>query len=123
MTYLDAQRAGVMAAAGGVAVERWMERPAPGAWSVTEVLEHLRRSEEGVVRLVFKLGKQERASSSPRLETETSSVLGALDHMFGGRGIIDRTMRREAPPGFRPDGAVDPTTIVNGLARTRADLC
>ena len=122
MTYLDAQRAAVMAAAGAVPVERWTEQPASGRWSVTQVLEHLRRGEEGVVRLVFKLGKSARASGSAREETETSSLLGALDHMFGGRGIIDRAVRREAPPELRPDQSPEPQAVVDGLAKTRQDL-
>ena len=122
MTYLDAQRAGVMAAAGAIAVERWTEKPAPTAWSVVEVLEHLRKGEEAVVRLSFKLGKQAVASGNARRETETSSLLGSLDHMMGGRGVIDRTLRREAPPETRPGEVVEPQTVVNGLARTREDL-
>ena len=122
MTYLDAQRASVMAAAGAIAVERWTEKPAPTAWSVVEVLEHLRKGEENLVRLTFKLGKPAVASGNARRETETSSLLGSLEHMFGGRGVIDRTIRREAPPETRPGEVVDPQTVVNGLTRTREDL-
>ena len=122
MTYLDAQRAGVMAAAGAVPVERWTDKPAPEAWSVAEVLEHLRRGEEGLVRLAFKLGKGALASGTARRETETSSLLGALDHLMDGRGVIDRSYRRVAPPETRPDGPIDPQSVVNGLSRTREDL-
>src|SRR5947208_16912540 len=112
-TYLDAQRAAVLAASATVPVDRWTEKPTDGAWSVSEVLEHLRKSEEGIVRLVFKLGKQARATEGGgRLETETSSVLRSLDHMLGGRGIIDRTLRREAPEMVRPSGSVEPRSVV-----------
>lgn len=120
-TYLDAQRAAVLAASATVPVDRWTEKPTDGAWSVSEVLEHLRKSEEGVVRLVFKLGKRARASGA-RSETETSSVLGSLDDFLGGRGVIDRTVRREAPDMVRPGGPVDPQQVVDGLTRTRDDL-
>lgn len=123
MTYLDAQRAAVFAAAGAVKVDRWTETAADGAWSVTEVLEHLRKSEEGIVRLVFKLGKQARASGTVRAETETSSMLSSLDQMFGGRGVIDRAIRREAPEMVRPSAPVEPQSVVDGLSRTREDLC
>ena len=122
MTYLDAQRAAVMAAAGAIPVERWVDKPAAESWSVTEVLEHLRKGEEGLVRLVFKLGKNALASGNARRETETSSLLGALDHLMDGRGVIDRSYRREAPPSTRPDGPLEPQVVVDGLTRTREDL-
>ena len=119
-TYLDAQRAAVLAASATVPTDRWMEKPSESAWSVSEVLEHLRKSEEGVVRLIFKLGKQARATGA-RSETETSSVLGSLNGFLGGRGVIDRTVRREAPEMVRP-GPVVPQQVVDGLNRTRDDL-
>ena len=122
MTFLDARRAALLAEAGKVPKERWTDTPAEGAWSVCGVLEHLRIGEAGLVRLVFKLGKQARASGSAREETETSSVLGGLDQLFGGRGIIDRSVRREAPPDTRPTGSLDPRAVLEGLSRTRADL-
>ena len=122
MTYLDAKRAAVMAASGAVPVDRWTERPPRGGWSIAEVLEHLRKGEEGLVRLVFKLGKQAHASGTARRENETSSVLGSLDDFMDGRGVIDRSYRREAPPEAWPNGPLDPQTVVNGMSRTREDL-
>jgi uncharacterized damage-inducible protein DinB len=122
MSYIDAQRRGLLAAAAAVPKDRWMEAPAPGKWSVSEVLEHLRKGEEGVVRLVFKLGKEARRSGTAREETDTSSMLRSLDHMLGGRGVMDRTERREAPDMVRPAGPVEPQTVIDGLTRTREDL-
>jgi hypothetical protein len=45
-----------------------------------------------------------------------------LDHMFGGRGVIDRAVRREAPEPVRPGESLEPETVVAGLHRTREDL-
>ena len=120
-TYLDAQRASVLAAAGMVPIEQWGDRPAGGAWTVAQVLEHLRLSEAGVVRLAFKLGKPARAAGA-RAETSTASMLGSLDHLFGGHGIMDRSLRREAPEQVCPGYTVDAHSVVGGLTRTRDDL-
>ena len=53
---LNAVRAGLESAAGGVPVELWREPPRPGAWSAAEVIAHLTMVEgkitEGAARLV-----------------------------------------------------------------------
>src|SRR2546430_6515451 len=52
LSYLDAQRAGVLDAASGLPPERWCERPAPDRWSIAEVCWHLQRVEQGVAMLI-----------------------------------------------------------------------
>src|SRR5262245_29902104 len=120
VTCLEAERAGLLAAGDRVPRERWTESPSEGRWSIAEVLEHLRLSEDRIARLVWKLGKQARRDGHVPLETSTSSMLTSLDHVLDGRGIIDRSVPRIAPEFVRPAGVVDAEVVVSGLAESRA---
>jgi len=122
VTYLEEQRASLLAAADRIPRREWMKSPAPGAWSVSEVLEHLRLSEEAVARLVTKLGNEARVSGRIPAETQTSSLLSSLDQLLAGRGVVDRTVRREAPETVRPGGPVAEHVVLEGLSRSRIEL-
>ena len=126
MDFLERQREAVWREAERLGKERWEEVPAHGGWSVMQVLEHLRLSEAGVVRLCFKIGKGIQKVGEGAVpatnEVSTTSVLRSLDHLFGGRGMTDRSVKRVAPEMVSPGPALDVDTVEAGLRKTRADL-
>ncbi len=72
-------------------------RPASGAWSVAEVLDHLAAVERGVARLVETSITRAGPDGLPR-ETRGESVASSLDVL----AIRDRAARLEAPESVRP---------------------
>jgi hypothetical protein len=116
-TFVDAQRSALLAAASTVPSDRWTERPAPESWSLTELFEHLYRVENGSARLVEKRALEARAAGHPT-ETDTSSMLGALD----GTGLTDRSRKLEAPERVAPTGGWTREQALESLARSRATL-
>lgn len=115
--FVDAQRSALLAAASTVPPDRWTERPAPDCWSLTELFEHLYRVENGSARLVEKRALEARAAGHPA-ETETSSMLGALD----GTGLTDRSRKLAAPERVVPTGGWTRAEALESLARSRATL-
>ena len=97
LEYLDAQRAHVLGVAASLPPERWIERPDPGRWSVSEVCWHLQRVETGVAKLIRKRANEARLQGHPA-EDADSSLLGALD----GRRLDDRSVRLVAPSQVAP---------------------
>jgi uncharacterized damage-inducible protein DinB len=115
--FVDAQRSALLSAASAVPPDRWTERPAPESWSLTELFEHLYRVENGSARLVEKRALEARAAGHPA-ETDTSSVLGALD----GTGLTDRSRKLAAPERVVPAGGWTREQALESLARSRATL-
>jgi hypothetical protein len=115
--FVDAQRSALLSTASMVPPERWTERPAPGCWSVNELFEHLYKVEYGSARLVEKRALEARAAGHPA-ETETSSMLGALD----GMGLTDRSRKMVAPERVVPAGGWTRQQALESLAVSRATL-
>jgi uncharacterized damage-inducible protein DinB len=115
--YVDAQRGAVLGAAAAVPDDRFTERPAPQRWSAAEVCEHLHLVERGCARLIGKLAAEARASGH-RAETDTASVLGALD----GSDLLDRSTPREAPERVAPKGTLSREEVLRALEESRAEL-
>jgi hypothetical protein len=116
--YLAAQRSAVLAAAAPVPAELWPERPTPGRWSISHILEHLYRVERGTAGLLAKRIGKAREEGHPT-ETETSSVLGTLERF----GVSDRLGRPLiAPEIVDPAEAPDRATVELRLAESRAAL-
>lgn len=115
--FLLASRAGLLAAAQDVPVDRWGDPPNPATWSAAQVLDHLRIVEHGIVRLVQKLAREARAAGHPA-EKETTSV---VDPAFVAR-TNDRARRLEAPPRVMPVNAPDRQEALAAIARERAEL-
>lgn len=97
LDYLDVTRASVLRAASLVPRERWVVRPAPDRWCVSEICWHLQRVESGVAKLIRKRGSEARATGHPE-EPADSPLLGTHDRF----GIIDRNRRIDAPPQVTP---------------------
>lgn len=103
--------------ASTVPAERWQTRPGEGAWSVSEVLEHLYRVERGAAAVLTKRIAKAREAGHPE-EAETSSVLGTLDQFR----VSDLDRRLVAPELVRPTENPDRTTAERLLAESRAAL-
>lgn len=114
LSYLDAQRAGVLDAASGLPPERWGERPAADRWSIAEVCWHLQRVEQGVAKLIRMRAAEARERGHPA-EVAESSQLGALD----GRRVTDRSLRLDAPSRVAPTEAPSANTVQQQLNESR----
>jgi hypothetical protein len=115
--FVDAQRSALLSAVSKVPPDRWTERPAPGCWSLAELFEHLYKVEYGSARLVERRALEARAAGHPG-ETESSSVLGALD----GTGLTDRGRKLVAPERVAPAGGWTREQALDSLAQSRAKL-
>jgi hypothetical protein len=117
LDYAAAQRAGLLEAVHSVPEPLRAVRPAPGVWSVAEVLEHLHRTESGVASIVTeRLG--EALAAGLEAERDSDSVLGGLD-----RFRIPRPGRRvTAPSPVQPTGAMGWSEALARLAASREAL-
>jgi hypothetical protein len=116
--YLAQQRDAVLSAAASVPTAQWTERPAPDRWSISHILEHLHRVEQGTAGLLAKRIAKAREAGHPS-ETETSSVLGTLDRF----AVSDRRGKPLVSPEIvDPTEAPDRETVERRLATSRAAL-
>jgi hypothetical protein len=116
--YLAQQRSAVLTAAAVVPDELFTERPAPGRWSVSHILEHLYRVERGTAAMLTKRIAKAKEAGHPS-ETDSSSLLGTLDAL----GVSDRRGRPlVAPEIVDPTETPDRATAERQLAESRAAL-
>jgi hypothetical protein len=114
---LGSARAELLAALEGVTPAESARSPLPGAWSVAQVVEHLRLVESRIV------GGLQRTADAVDLEslgpeTDTSSVLGALDRYR----FEERRSRRNAPAPVVPSANPDFGTALGELKDSRTAL-
>lgn len=107
---LDADRETLRAAVDLVPADRRDARPAPGAWSVAEVLEHLAVIEERSLGLLAGF-----TASAPVLAGDVDERATVLDM----RVLADRTRRIEAPEMIRPAGMTSAEEAWARLTRSR----
>ena len=112
---LKRTRTALLAAVACVPAETAGLRSEPEGWSVAEIVEHLLIVENGIGRLLGKLGKQADALGP---ETSRTSLLASLD-CYGLR-TPERRMR--APGPISPTGTVPLADGLGGLAETRRKL-
>ena len=115
--YADAQRVALLAAADAVPAERWTTAPAPGAWTVAELLEHLYKVEHSCARVIAKTAAAAREAGHPA-EVATSSKL----HTLEDRGLLDRTTKIVAPDRVAPTGTLSAAEARAAVERSRAEL-
>jgi DinB superfamily len=116
--HLAHQRRTLLDVASAVPADSWQTRLSDGeTWSVSEVLEHLYRVERGVAAVLTKRIAKAREAGHPE-ETETSSVLGTLDHFR----VSELDRRLVAPELVRPTENPDRATVERLLAESRAAL-
>lgn len=97
VAYLADARAALLQAVRPISAESGSRRPAPDAWSVAEVLEHLTHVERGVTRLLAGFVEQVGAEgTAPPPPADAGSRFVALP------AVLDRRTRVEAIDVTRP---------------------
>ena len=115
---LAAERAALTAAAARVPAELQSRPPAPGQWSIIDVVEHLTRVETGVARLLLKRGRA--GESGPVPGGKTVADLRLTPERIAR--LRDRSQRIEAPERVRPSGSAEPAAAWQALDGARAEL-
>jgi hypothetical protein len=114
LRYLDAQREALRAAVDLVPPERRERSPAPGRWSVAEILEHLSLVEGSITRL-FAVRLAEARERGLSEETETTPVLSTFDLAK----LLDRSYQVPASEAAQPPGKLDATAAWAALEAAR----
>lgn len=114
--HISAHRRDVYAAVAAVPEQLRERHPAPGRWSVAEVLEHLSLIERRVAALLTAQVVAARAKNI-RSETETSSVVASFQNI---ERVTDRRNKIISPEVVRPSGTLDARASAQALAESRA---
>jgi len=114
--HIASYRRDVYAAVASVPEELRERRPAPGRWSVAEVLEHLSLIERRVAALLTAKVTAARASNVGADE-DTSSVVASFANI---ERVTDRTNKIISPEPVRPTGTLDAHAAARALAESRA---
>ena len=117
LTYADAVRDEVLSFAGGLTPAQFQAPSSGGGWSAAQHLAHLHLVEQSSVRAMFRALKNAKAAGLAT-ETESTSLLGALDHTDLAAG----TRKVVAPEFVSPVDAPDLATAQARLAESRAGL-
>ena len=112
LTYADRTRGELLAVVGSLTADQ-LQAPAPdGGWSVAQHLGHLHLVEQSSVRALFRAFRNARGAGLG-METETGSVVGALD----ATDLVAGTRKLQAPEFVRP---TDSPTLDDAMARLSA---
>lgn len=117
LAYADRARDDVLAFVGTLTPEQLQAPGAEGRWSIAQHLAHLHLVEHSSVRAMFRALKNARAAGLAA-ETETSSLLGMLDHT----GLATGEGQYVAPEFVAPADAPDLETVRGRLAESRSGL-
>lgn len=117
LAHADHVRDEVLSFVGTLTPEQLQAPPAAGRWSVAQHLAHLHLVEQSSVRAMFRALKNARAAGLAS-ETETSSLLGMLDHT----GLAAGQGQYIAPEFVAPVDAPDLETVRSRLAESRSGL-
>ncbi len=98
--------------AGALSAEEANARPDAGAWSVTEIVEHVSMVESSIVKLVTRLLMKAEAAGEPAREDGSIKPISV-------EKIVERSQREkyQAPETAHPGGDVP---IADSIARLRA---
>jgi uncharacterized damage-inducible protein DinB len=111
---LDAARGAVSAAVASVPEGLRRTRPAPGRWSVAEVLEHLALVDRSFAQRVADAIAEARAAGLGPEDRPRDPLPPAVAHR-----IADRSEAREAREALRPAGGLDAATAAADLDLAR----
>ncbi|MDQ3673256.1 MAG: DinB family protein [Gemmatimonadota bacterium] len=117
MDYLERKREELLRSFAGVSPEPMRRRVSDEAWSVAEIIDHLRLVETSVAQLLSKRARDARAKGIGD-EQSTVSVLDSLDHL----AIEADNTFMEAPSIVRPRPYVDVGDAIVGLDESRNAL-
>jgi hypothetical protein len=117
LTYLDARCAILEGAVAAVPPELRARRPAPGRWSVAEILEHVALVESQISWLLAtRIDEARAAGLGP--EREVSPVVPTLDLSR----VLDRSRRLAARDSTQPRGGLDASAAEIALTHAREAL-
>ncbi len=117
IAFLDTNRAALRAEVERIPAALRETRPAPGRWSVAEVLEHLSLAERQIgERLGVLLSEARAAGLGP--ERESGPVVGAFDLTR----VLDRGRPVTAGGAILPQGGLDAARAWAALEETRTAL-
>jgi uncharacterized damage-inducible protein DinB len=114
--HIASHRRDVYAAVATVPEQLRDQRPAPGRWSVAEVLEHLSLIERRVAALLSAQVTAARANNVGP-DVETSSVVASFSNI---ERVTDRTNKIDSPEPVEPTGTLDAQASAHALAESRA---
>lgn len=97
MSYLHATRKQFLDTVGQATPGQWTFRPAPGAWSIAEIAEHLTVTEEVV------MGSIQKALAAPPASAEKKAETAGKDDLVL-RAVPSRTRKVQAPEPVQPTG-------------------
>ncbi len=109
---LERTREGLLAAIAHTPADIAAQRPCADAWSIAEVVEHLLIVENGIGRLLGRLGKQAETLGP---ETSTASIIPSLDRF----ALKDVRRRIQSPTAVAPTGRMTLDEAVTALAESR----
>jgi hypothetical protein len=112
---LDHERSAFLAQVERVPRARRAERPAPGRWSVTEIVEHVARIDTGVSKLLAI------RSAEPLTATPEQLTAAQLTPEKIAR-VRSRAERLEAPERVHPTGKLSPDEALEHLTSARTAL-
>ena len=117
MDFVEEKRRELLRSFDGVADDKLALRANPGAWSVAEIIDHLRIVESGVARLITKRVAKAREQGLGE-EKSTSSVMSSFDPHAAklDAGLI------QAPEILRPRADIDISEALEGLESSREAL-
>ncbi|PYO08058.1 MAG: hypothetical protein DMD30_09155 [Gemmatimonadetes bacterium] len=117
MSYVEEQRRELLQSFEGVSGDRLCRRAAPDAWSVAEILDHLRMVESGIARLITKrVGQAKEAGIGE--EQSTESVMPSFDRYSAA---LETTVLK-SPSTVRPRENIDISEALDGLESSREAL-
>jgi hypothetical protein len=115
LALLDRERSAFLAQVARVPRARQAEHPAPGRWSVAEIVEHVARIDVGVSRILAVRGAE------PLTATPDQLAAARLTPEKIAR-VRSRTERFDAPERVRPTGTLSPETALEHLGSARVAL-
>jgi uncharacterized damage-inducible protein DinB len=110
---LEKERLALLAAVDRVALADRDHRPAPGRWSVAEILEHLVKVEQAVANLIATRGREPLPTAMEPPVPEATERVAALRV---------RERRIDVPDALRPSGALSADDALTALAASRRAL-
>jgi len=117
MSYVEEKRRQLLQSFEGVPGDRLCRRAAPDAWSVAEILDHLRIVESGIARLITKRVGQAREAGLGE-EKSTESVM----HTFDRHSAVLESAAIKSPPTVQPRANIDISEALDGLESSREAL-
>jgi hypothetical protein len=117
MRYVELKREELLRSVDGVSPDRQGARASDEAWTVAEILEHLRLVELSVAKVITVRAEEARKRGVGQESSETS-VLGTIDHF----GIAEGATPMSVPSIVRPEKNPDAGAARAGLETSRAAL-